>query len=291
MTARVRAARTSQGPLRLISQRLPDARSWVLLTVLIVAYFGATRTHGQQHPANQMPTIGPMAEVLPPSPNYQFPNGQTYVYSVEWHMFNAGIARVTMGTSANQQRVTALADSLGVVNLIYTVHDRFESYFDPRSFCSAKIVKHSEEGKRRRESEIHFEYARRRAVLQETNLKTREDKRLETDIPSCVTDVVTGFYYLASQPLAVGAKYNFPISDGAKTTDVTARVETTEQVKVPAGTYQTLRLTAEPLSGPLKGKAKVWAWFANDSSHTPVQMRAKLRWGALLFRLQRFEKK
>jgi hypothetical protein len=89
----------------------------------------------------------------------------------------------------------------------------------------------------------------------------------------------------------VGSTYTFPIHDGGKTTDVIAQVETTEQVKVPAGNYQAVRVSAQPLSGPLKGKAKISVWFSNDANHTPVQMRAKLGWGALLFRLQRVEKK
>lgn len=246
---------------------------------------------GQRRPAPQIPTIGPAAQVYPPSSSYRFPNGQTFVYSVEWHMFNAGIARVNMEASGDQQKVTAIADSLGVVNLMYTVHDRWESYFDPRTFCSQKIVKHAEEGKRRRDSDVQFEYARRKVVRTDKDLKTGEIKRIENDIPACVTDVVTGFYYLAAQPLSMGSSYTFPIHDAGKTTDVAAQVETTEQVKVPAGNYQALRVTAQPISGPLKGKAKVAAWFSNDANHIPVQMRAKLGWGTLLFRLQRLEKK
>jgi hypothetical protein len=263
------------------------ARQFVFFTVLLAA----GQVGGQRRPTDQMPTIGPAAQVYPPSSTYRYPNGETYVYSVEWHMFNAGIARVTMDASGTQQSVTAIADSLGVVNLMYSVHDRFQSYFDPRSFCSQKIVKHSEEGKRRRDSEVQFDYARHKAVRNDKDLKTGEDKRLESDIPGCVTDVVTGFYYLASQTLRIGSSYTFPVSDGPKTTEVSARVETTEQVKVPAGTYQSLRIAAEPISGPLKGKGKVSVWFTNDANHTPVQMRAKLGWGTLLFRLQRLEKK
>ena len=253
----------------------------LLFTVLLVAALVVAQTA----------TIGPAAQVYPPSPSYHFPNGQTYVYSVEWHMFNAGIARVIIDNTGTQQRVTAIADSLGVVNLMYTVHDRWESYFDPHTFCSQKIVKHAEEGKRRRDSDVQFEYGRRKVVRTDKDLKTGESKRTENDIPACVTDVVTGFYYLASQPLSLGSSYTFPINDAGKTTDVTAQVETTEQVKVPAGNYQTLRVAAQPISGPWKGKATVAAWFTNDANHVPVQMRAKLGWGTLLFRLQRVEKK
>jgi hypothetical protein len=148
-----------------------------------------------------MLTIGPAARLFPPRSSYHFPNGQTYVYAVEWHMFNAGTARVSMDTIGTEQRVTAIADSLGVVNLMFTVHDRFESYFDPRDFCSQRIVKRAEEGKRRRNSEVQFDYARGKAVRSDTDVRTGENKRVESDIPGCVTDAVTGFYYLASQPL------------------------------------------------------------------------------------------
>jgi hypothetical protein len=269
--------------------RHPVKDSVLFVAIAACIAFGQTSSHPKA--VDQAPTVGPVAQVYPPAPSYRFPDGQTYVFSVEWHMFNAGIARVSMDTSGAQRRVTAIADSLGVVNLMYTVHDRFESYFDPRTFCSQKIVKHSEEGKRRRDTEIQFEYPRRKAVLSEKNLKTGENRRVESDIPGCVTDVVTGFYYLASQPLTAGSSYTFPISDGGKTTIVSARVETVEQLKVPAGIYQAVRVVAEPISGPLKGKGKVAVWFSNDANHTPLQMRAKLGWGTLLFRLQRVEKK
>ncbi len=263
----------------------------LMLTMLSTGSSGSGQGDAQHRAANSIATIGPASQVHPPSSNYRFPDGQTYVYSVEWHMFNAGIARVSMDRSGNQQKVTAVADSLGVVTLMYTVHDRWESYFDPQTFCSQKIVKHAEEGKRRRDTNVDFEYARRKVVRTDKDLRSGESKRSENDIPACVTDVVTGFYYLASQPLSIGSSYTFPINDAGRTTDITAQVETAEQVRVPAGTYQVLRVSAQPISGPLKDKAKISVWFSKDANHVPVQMRAKLGWGTLLFRLQRLEKK
>jgi hypothetical protein len=235
-------------------------------------------------------SAAPSARVVTPPPNYGFPNGQTYVYDVEWHLFNAGTARVTLGLDGGQQHVTAVADSAGVVNALYKVHDRFEAFFDPRTFCSLRVSKHTEEGSHSRQTELHFDYSRNKSVLDEKNLKTSEQKHVENDLPACVTDVVSGFYYLASLPLQPGNSYTFPINDGSKTTEVTARVEAREQVKVPAGTFQTVRVKAEAISGALQGKGTVWAWFTDDAKHTPVQMRSKLGWGTLLFRLQRIDK-
>jgi hypothetical protein len=46
---------------------------------------------------------------------------------------------------------------------------------------------------------------------------------------------------------------------------------------------------AEPLSGPMKGKGVLWAWFTDDAHHLPVQMKSKLGFATLLFQLQRIE--
>jgi hypothetical protein len=266
--------------------------AWFLLAVLSVSLSkGQTRP---SEPPSQPPistiSAAPSARIVPPPPNYGFPNGQTYVYVVEWHLFNAGTARVTLGLDGGQQHVTAVANSAGVVNALYKVHDRFEAFFDPHTFCSLRISKHTEEGSHSRQTELGFDYSRNKSVLDEKNLKTGEQKHVETDLPGCVTDVVSGFYYLESLSLQPGDTNTFPINDGGKTTEVSARAEAREQIKVPAGTFQTVRVKAEAISGALQGKGTVWAWFTDDANHTPVQIRTKLGWGTLLFRLQGIEK-
>jgi hypothetical protein len=235
-------------------------------------------------------SIGPApARIVPPPPNYPFPDGQRYVYSAEWHLITAGSGVVKMESAGNERRVTATAESQGVVNVLFPVHDRFEARFDPRTFCSLGISKHSEEGSHKRETSIHFDYAAKKSILDEKNLKTGETKHVEEELSGCATDVITGFYYLQSLPLRVGSTYEFPISDG-KTTRVHATVEKREQVRVPAGAFTAVEVTAAAISGPLQNKGKVWVWYSDDSGHIPVQMRAKLGWGTLLFRLQRVEK-
>ena len=229
------------------------------------------------------------AQITPPPSNYPFPDGRGYVYVAEWHLITAGTGVVKMEAAGNERKVTATAESQGVVNVIFPVHDRFESRFDSRTFCSLSIFKHSEEGSHKRETSIHFDYPRKKSALDEKNLKTGETKHVENDLPGCATDVITGFYYLQSLPLQLGSTYEFPISDG-KTAIVRARVEKREQVRVPAGTFQTVQVTAEAINGPLQSKGKVWVWYSDDANHSPIQMRAKLGWGTLLFRLQTIEK-
>ena len=249
----------------------------------------ASVLYSQQAPPTT--TIGQApTKIEPPRPNYPFPDGKSYVFGAEWHLITAGTAVVRMEVAGNERKVSATAESAGAVNVLFPVHDRFEARFDPRTFCSLSIFKHSEEGSHKRETSIQFDYARKKSVLDERNLKTGETKKVENDLlASCATDVITGFYYLQSLPLQLGASYDFPISDG-KTAMVHATVDKREQIKVPAGTFPAVMVTAEATSGSLQSKGKVWVWYSDDASHTPIQIRAKLGWGTLLFRLQRIEK-
>jgi hypothetical protein len=231
----------------------------------------------------------PSAHIAPPPPNYPFPDSQSYIYSAEWHMLTAGTGVIRMGILGDGRKVVATAESAGAVNVLFPVRDRFESHFNSQTFCSQSITKHSEEGSHKRETSIHFDYAAKKTILDEKNIKTSETKRVENDLPGCATDILTGFYYLQSLPLQLGDSYEFPLSDG-KTAVVRATVQKRERIKVPAGDFSAVLVAAEAVSGSLQSKGRVWLWYSDDPGHTPVQMRAKLGWGTILFRLQRIEK-
>jgi hypothetical protein len=232
----------------------------------------------------------PGSAIVAPPATYQLLEGSNFTYTVEWHFFTAGTATIHVETSGAEKHVLATADSAGVVNMLYTVRDQFQSAVDPKTFCSLRISKHAEEGSHKRQTEIHFDYPRQKSVLEEKNLRTNATKTVENDMPGCVTDVLTGFYYLGSLPLAPGNVYSFPVNDG-KTATVRAEVEGKEAVKTPTGAYSAIRVRVEATSGTLKGKGALWIWYAEDERHTPVQMRAKMAWGTLMFRLQKMEKR
>jgi hypothetical protein len=232
-------------------------------------------------PIAQENRIGTAAHIEPLRPGFEFPHGQALHYEGEWRFWTAGIATVRIDRAGSQEHVTANADSSGVVALLYRVQDRFNSYFDARSLCSYKLLKHTEEGSHRRETTISYDYAHGKAVLEERNLKDNSQKKIENDIPACVTDVLSGIFYVGSLPLLQGANYTFPLNDGSKTVTVQAHVEGKEQIKTPAGTFQTIRVGPEGDSGILKNRGRIWIWYTDDARHLPVQMRAKLFWGTL----------
>ncbi len=268
--------------------------SIVLALVLACAAFVA---RGQQPQPAHTPAppqteakIGSAAHIQPLRPGYQFPYGENLHYEGEWRFFTAGVATVKIERAGAQNHVSATADSTGVVALLYRVADRFDSYMDARSLCTQKLIKHTEEGSHRRDTVITYDYGRGKSVLDEKNLKTNQQKRVENDIPGCVTDVLSGMLYVSSLPLTVGATYVFPLNDGGSTVNVQANVEGKEQIKTPAGTFQTVRLGSEGNAGVLKNRGRMWIWYTDDERHLPVQMRAKLFWGTLTIYLTSISK-
>jgi len=238
----------------------------------------SSHTTAQRVPENK---IGSAAHIEPLRPGFEFPHGQTLHYEAEWRLWTAGAATVRIDRSGSQEHIAGTADSSGVVALLYRVQDRFNSYFDAKTLCSYKLLKHTEEGSHRRETVITYDYSRGKAILEERNLKDNQQKKTENDIPGCVTDVLSGIFYVASLPLQQGANYTFPLNDGGKTVTVQAHVEGKEQVKTPAGTFQTIRVGPEGDSGILKNHGRIWIWYTDDAQRLPVQMRAKLFWGTL----------
>lgn len=237
------------------------------------------------------PTISssPTSRIIPPSPSYQFANGQKLVYSVEWHLLNAGAATMIIQRSPSGEHLISTADSVGFPNKIFPVHDTFEADVDGKSFCTTVITQHAEEGPRRLDRKVLLDYAHAKSKVDEKDLKTSKLKHAEFDIPACVTDVVSGFFYVASLNLAPGFSHTFPVNDHGKTSDVRIDVEVRERIKIQSGEFQTVRVKAVPLAGGMLGKGVLWVWFTDDAKHMPVQMKSKLGFATLLFRLQKTE--
>lgn len=264
----------------------------VALLLLCVPAGSVGQLTGKTQPSLPQPTasIGPAYYIQPLSPSFHLPAGQAFVYEADWRLWTAGNATIKLENSGSEYHVSASADSIGVVAMLYRVADRFDSYFDAHTLCSSRITKHTEEGTHKRETNIRFDYQRRKAVLDERNLKDNESKHQEEEIPPCVTDVLSGILYGATLPLHDGATYNFPLNDGGKTVDVQAHVEGREEVKTPAGTFHTVRVQPEADSGILRKRGKIWVWYTDDGQHIPVLMRARLFWGTLTIRLTRIDK-
>jgi len=240
----------------------------------------AALAHAQQPPALPSPPAG-----------YVFPVHQTLTFNVDWRVFTAGTAVFHLETVGTQEKVTASADTIGAVNMLFPVEDRYQSAFDTATGCSASFNKQVEEGRRKINSELNFNYAAGKQTQTEKNMVKGTVRQTETPIPACVTDSLSAIFYVASQRLAAGTSFTFPLGDALRTVPVTMKVLGHEEVKTPSGTYQTIRVQPTADAGIVKNRGNILIWYTDDARHLPVQIRASLFWGTITFHLQSVENK
>jgi hypothetical protein len=224
------------------------------------------------------------AEEARPQP---FGPGETLTYDVTWTIFPAGQVTATLarveGGSPETYEVITTARSQGFVSLLYNVQNEFRSLFDPQTTCSKQILKKINEGRRHRDTRIVFDAARKLAVLDETD-PTKPDaprKHAENEIPSCVTDVITAFYFVRRQPLRVGEQIRLPINDGAKTYEVSVEIQAREQIQTPLGTRAAFRVEPKVFGGLYTRKGRMLVWFSDDEQRLPLRIKAAIAVGTI----------
>jgi hypothetical protein len=229
--------------------------------------------------AQQIPSL------TPPRPGFSFPQKQTLTYAVDWRVFPAGTAVLHFENTGNLERISANADTIGAINLLFHVSDRFQSTFDREHGCTTEFDKQTVEGRRQVNSTLKLDYPNSKSILDEKNLVSGQTKHVETPVPGCLTDLLTGVYYASSQPMEVGKSFTLPVADPLKPVLVTMKVEGREEIKTPLGTFKTIRVQPTADAGVVKNRGNIWIWYTDDDRHLPVQMRARLFWGTITFRL------
>ena len=216
-----------------------------------------------------------------------FEPGERLNYDVTWSIFAAGTVSATLRSEGQESKdnytVTTTAQSQGFVSLLFEVQNEFRSFFNPQTLCSERISKKISEGRRHKETEIVFDSKRRQAILEERDLTKPSEplKHAENEIPNCVEDVVTAFYYLRRQDFQIGKPLHLPVNDGSKTYDVTLDVQAREGIQTPLGNRSAIRVEPKVFSGLFKRKGRMLVWFSDDDQHLPLRIKFMIAVGPI----------
>ena len=114
-------------------------------------------TRAQQNPNGQNTAVAPLSA---PRPGFTFPARQTFTYAVDWRVFPAATAVLHLEADGTKEHLTATADTIGAINLLFHVSDKFQSTFDRDKGCTAEFDKQAVEGRRQINSTLKMDYAR-----------------------------------------------------------------------------------------------------------------------------------
>jgi hypothetical protein len=75
----------------------------------------------------------------------------------------------------------------------------------------------------------------------------------------------------------VGQSVQLPVSDGRKSAAVKVEAQEREQVKTPAGTFNTIRYEVNVLNNVIYSRqGRVFVWLTDDDRRLPVQIRLRM---------------
>jgi hypothetical protein len=202
---------------------------------------------------------------------------ETLSFRVEWRLIHAGDARLVWGPSSSGGFAAHLhLESAGLVSKLYRVDNSYASELS-RDLCVASSKLETREGSRRRETNVTFDAARRKASLVDRDLVSGVTVSREIDIQSCEHDVVGALYRLRAMRLEPGHTIELPISDGKKAVMVKVEAQERETIKTDFGAYKTIRYEAFLFNNVLyRRRGRLLLWLTDDARRLPVQVRVRL---------------
>jgi hypothetical protein len=220
------------------------------------------------------------------------PARETLTYNIEWRLITAGKARLEWQEARGGQQVNLHVESVGLVSKLFKVDNHYNAALNA-ALCteSSQLITH--EGSRQRETKITFDGEKRKASYQERDrAKNVVLLSQEIDIPPCVHDVIGGAYFLRTLNLEPGQSTQIPVSDGKRSVMAKVEAQQREDVKVPDGSYKTVRYEIHLFNNVLyRRRAYLYVWLTDDRRRLPVQIRVRMQFtiGTITLQLEKRE--
>jgi hypothetical protein len=238
-----------------------------------------------------VPALSPQS--APPAPAGALPAKGALDYIVEWRLIDAGKAKLTWNANAASHpgsEIRLHLESTGLVSRLFKVNDDYMADLSS-ALCVRDTHLTAHEGSRNRETSVHFDPETKKASYLERDMQTHAVVLAkETDIPACVHDVIGGLFFLRNLSLEPGRSVEVPVSDGKKTVSAKVAAMGRESIKVPAGTFKTIRYEAFLFSNVLyRRDGHLYLWLTDDGRKLPVRIQVRLQFaiGTITFQLEK----
>lgn len=206
-------------------------------------------------------------------------------YDIYWSGIYVGQATLEARSSEDEVTITSQVRSAPVISAFYKVDDASESRIVDGMPAHFKIKQR--EGKYRSDKETVFDSAAKKVTFF-NHLKGTKN---EHPLPAPLTwDVISGFYYLRTQPLEVGAPVYIDVFDSNKFIRVEVKVLGREMAmtELPGiGTVATIKV--QPVlttDGLFKKTGEIYIWLTDDERRIPVRVETQVPIGTVVARLR-----
>ena len=220
-----------------------------------------------------------------------FKAGEELTYTISYGIIKGGEAKLTVkDTVMNKQKVhhlTAAGHTTGVVDAIYKVRDKYESFVNPETIKPVKSIRDIREGRYRYYNEVSYYHDVDSTFL-------RSQKSGEKYVPADIYDIVSAFY--------VGRKKHF---NDSMVEDQVIEIYTyfsdevfplrirylgIETIKTKVGKLECYKFSPVTEVGrSFKSNDDMHVWITRDANKLPVKIRFNLVVGAFVCELDSYK--
>lgn len=246
------------------------------------------KPHLRQFPLVLAMMLGTIPKTLAanPAPHpLPFRPGEHLEYLIRYGPLRAGYATLAVDEgpfirNRRTWRIASHAWSNKVIDILYRVLDRNESWMDADGLYSHHFEQDLHEGSYRAQKWIDYDYQKGKFIRVES--RKGHETRVEGPLPGPVQDVFSSLYYARTLPLQVGQTYEFLTHSNSKNWMLKLNVLKKERIKINLGEFDCIEV--EPLllsEGIFRHSGRLLVWLTDDDKRIPVFVKSKVTIGAV----------
>ncbi|NWF53083.1 MAG: DUF3108 domain-containing protein [Nitrospirae bacterium] len=211
-------------------------------------------------------------------------HNEKFFYEIYWLGIYAGKAVLETSFDKDVLRISSRANSAPFISTFYTVEDYAESLVKDGKAVHFRIKQR--EGRYRSNKETIFDINNRKIIY----FDYLKSKKKEHSLNSTMWDVISGFFYLRTQPLTIGKAIYINVFDSNKFLKAEVSVLRKEKIKVKSlGEVATIVIKPDLKSeGLFHRKGDIFIWLTDDEKRIPVKIETKVPIGKIVAELKSF---
>lgn len=176
-------------------------------------------------------------------------------------------------------RIVSYLSSNPDLRLLFTLNDTIEVHATTEDLLPLAYEERLHEGKHHARARIRFDRAAGRAVINDT---------LEKPLLPLSRDLLSFWYHLRRIPLSAGETLEVAIQTAQDNYDIPCHITEGGVLKTVLGSFETMRVSPQTSGKGIFGaRGGMEIWFGKDSKRFPVQIKARMKFGTVIFRLSR----
>lgn len=208
---------------------------------------------------------------------------ERFLYDIYWLGIYAGKAVLETSLDKDILRISSRANSASFISTFYTVEDYAESLVKDGRTVHFRIKQR--EGRYRSNKETIFDISKGKIIY----FDYLKNKKKEHDLNCVIWDVISGFFYLRTQPLIVGKTVYINVFDSNKFLKAEVSVLRKEKIKVKGVEVSTIVIKPDLKSeGLFHRKGDIFIWLTDNEKRVPVKIETKVPIGKIVAELKNF---